>query len=478
METLDLKLQRMRRIFRGEEAFGAGTAAEQSQRFRIAEIYEDAVDQARRNSEDVERPPVDLLISLSGFSPETTLLAYELIKPKQLLIIYSESTKASLDVIWAKLAGRVAFSDVSTIPCDPADPVSIYHAVSKAVLPARRSGEPRSTMIDITGGKKAMSAGAALAAAQLDLPMCYIDSTYDREMRQALPGSEKLRVLANPTKLFGDRDMDSAMAMFAAGDYSGANRQFAELSASVSEPARARFLRDLSALYKAWCDLDVGGLPDLISAVRGQVRDGRAGIDVEMRYMLNEQLAFAEELAQRTGSALLLNFFLLGEHYFALGRYDFAALLFYRTIEKAFQERLTGRYELKLDEPDFALLNEAAPRLLEDYIGKTKEVYGESAASLPRKIALMDAMIILVVCRDPLLSKLGWKSAREVRSMRGVVESRNRSILAHGTESVTKKDCENLRSRATAVMRTYWALHDESVNFDERVSTLRFASEV
>jgi hypothetical protein len=478
MESLDLKLQRMRRIFRGEESFGDGTAAEQAQRFRLAEIYQDAVDQARRNSDDVERPSVDLLISLSGYSPETTLLAYELIRPKQLLIISSESTKASLNVIWGKLADRMDFSDVNTIACDPADPVSIYHAVSKAVLPSNVDGEPLSAMIDITGGKKAMSAGAALAAAQLDLPMCYIDSTYDPEMRQALPGSEKLLVLANPTKLFGDRDMDSAMAMFAGGDYSGASRQFAKLSASVSEPARARFLRDLAALYKAWCDLDVGGLPDLIAAVRYHMRDGRAGIRAETRYMLNEQLTFAEALAQRTGPALLLNFFLLGEHYFGLGRYDFAALLFYRTIEKAFQERLAGQYQLKLDEPDYALLHEAAPRLLEEYIVKTGEVYGDQAAGLPRKIALMDAMIILVVCRDPLLSKLGWEQARAVMSMRGVVESRNRSILAHGTESVTRKDCEDLRGRATAVLRHFWALHDPKANFDEHVSLLRFASQV
>ncbi|MFD0591991.1 hypothetical protein ACFQZ4_04970 [Catellatospora coxensis] len=64
-----------------------------------------------------------------------------------------------------------------------------------------------------------MSAGAALAAAQLDLAMCYIDSDFDPEMRQALPGSERLCVLPNPTALFGDKDMAAAMAMFRAGLY-------------------------------------------------------------------------------------------------------------------------------------------------------------------------------------------------------------------------------------------------------------------
>ena len=258
----------MRRIFRGEEQYGDGTAASQATRYRLTEMYTDVVEAARRNSASVERPPVDLLVSLSGFSPETTLLAFELIRPARLLIVSSENARPNVDIIWEKLSGRLAFSAIQTEYCDPADPLAIYDIVRKAVV---RDGVALSTIIDITGGKKVMSAGAALAASQLDLPMCYIDSGFDPEMRQARPGTEQLRILPNPTSLFGDREMTAATEMFRSGVYAGAAARFAELSTSMSEPARARFLGDLASLYQAWCDIDTVRLPALVEQVRGRL---------------------------------------------------------------------------------------------------------------------------------------------------------------------------------------------------------------
>ncbi|MFD0591992.1 hypothetical protein ACFQZ4_04975 [Catellatospora coxensis] len=141
MTTLDNKRQRMRRIFRGEEPYGEGTAADQANRYRLEVIYPDAVESARRNSADVARPEVDLLISLSGFSPETTLLAYELLQPERLLIISSENTRAKVDLIYEKLRDRLTISNLELRYCDPVDPIDIYEIVKGAVR--RRPGEPR-----------------------------------------------------------------------------------------------------------------------------------------------------------------------------------------------------------------------------------------------------------------------------------------------------------------------------------------------
>lgn len=106
-----------------------------------------------------------------------------------------------------------------------------------------------------------MSVSTALAASQLDLKLCYIDSEFDPEMRQAIPGTEKLCILSNPTVLFGDRDMGAATQMFKSGSYLGAAERFGELSGRVSAPARARYLCDLAALYQSWCDMDDAAMP-------------------------------------------------------------------------------------------------------------------------------------------------------------------------------------------------------------------------
>ncbi|MFF0319031.1 hypothetical protein ACFYPH_30880 [Micromonospora sp. NPDC005252] len=477
MTTLDEKHARMRRIFRGEETYGEGTPAEQAQRFRLAEIYDEAVEVARRNSIDVECPPVDLLISLSGFSPETTLLAFALTRPAKLLIISSANTEATTNAIWEKLVGKIEFAGVRHVSCDPVNPTSIYEIVRKEVSSLRSGDRPLSAMIDITGGKKVMSAGAALAASQLDLPMCYIDSTFDPEMRQALPGSEKLCVLPNPTALFGDKDMDAAMAMFRSGVYTGARQRFEELSGSVSEPVRVRFLRDLAALYEAWCDLNVDGLPEHVGRVRDHLRDNRPGLDAAMAQRLSRQLEFAESLARRSGPEMLLNFFLLGDHYQDLGRYDFAALLYYRSIEKAFEERLSDTFGLDLENPDYSKLGDPI-ELNSRYGTLTDAIYGTPTPALPRKVALMDAMILLHLVDDTMLIALKWNKLAAVQSMRGVVDTRNRSVLAHGIDSVSHEQSAGLRGRALALLRAFWSERSPDQNISHLIDALRFVREV
>ncbi|MGW4794230.1 hypothetical protein ACWEPC_17695 [Nonomuraea sp. NPDC004297] len=480
MASLDRKRETMRRIFRGQENYGDGTAAEQAARYRMAEMYEDVIKAAHANSEGVECPKVDLLISLSGFSPETTLLAYELVQPPRLLVISSENTRGKMDQIFEKLRGRIAFSQFEQRYCDPVDPVGIYDIVHKAVRPSVPGGSQLRAIIDITGGKKVMSAGAALAASQLDLPLCYIDSVFDPEMRQAVPGTERLCILPNPTALFGDKEMAAAMAMFGSGLYSGAALRFTELSDSMSEPARARFLGDLSQLYQAWCDLDSGRLPDLVARLRNRLSDPRSGVRTETIRRLADQLDFITALAAKDGSALLLNFFLLGRHYQDQHRYDFAALLYYRTIEKSLSERLKLRYSgFNTKKPDYALLYPDQDTLASRYGRAAKRAYrSPHPLPLPRDVALVDAVLLLHVLEDELLPAAQIIDFNGIGYIRTLVEGRNDSVLAHGEKSVDTKQCEDLHARALVNLRAFWRLHHTEENVDERIDILRFVTEV
>src|SRR5204863_8474771 len=112
MDNLSQEKARLRRIFRGEERYGDGTAAEQARRYRLPELLPATIPHAMRNSADVPRDPVDLLVSLSGFSPETTILAFRLLEPKRLMIIGSESTRDNVDVIQDALTLPLSRLDV------------------------------------------------------------------------------------------------------------------------------------------------------------------------------------------------------------------------------------------------------------------------------------------------------------------------------------------------------------------------------
>lgn len=190
------KVARLKRIFRGEDRFGPGTPTEQAACYRWEQLMPEIIRRARHNSE--RWGPVSLLISLSGFSPATTIIACEVLRPRHLLVISSRQTLPSLDSISSYLSGagrgksrRISFQ---YRPVDPTDVQAIFEIIRESVKHLRTSEahRPESVMVDITGGKKIMSAAAALAAGKYGLPLCYIESDFDPEMRQPVPGSERL----------------------------------------------------------------------------------------------------------------------------------------------------------------------------------------------------------------------------------------------------------------------------------------------
>ncbi|WP_432904042.1 TIGR02710 family CRISPR-associated CARF protein [Micromonospora matsumotoense] len=449
----------------------------------MTELLPATIAQARRNSAEVPRQPVDLLISLSGFSPETTILAFELLKPERLMIIGSWSTRESIDVIQDAL--RVPPSRLDVRYVEPTDPLKIYQVVQEAaqIGDVNRDGRAR-IIIDMTGGKKVMSASVALAAAQLDLPMCYIDGKFDPELRQSEPGTERLVVVPNPTTLFGDRELDAALVTFRHGAYAAAHERFAKVADTAYEPARARFLRDLTDVYQAWCDLNFDGLRDRVAALRSRLADAAYRPPPPLVRRLHDQLRFLDSLVdlhddRRDGPPLLLNFYLLGRHYQGLGRHDFAALLYYRTIESSTAQRLaaigpgfSGR------EPDYSLFGPDPADLAARYERAASAVHGKDVVGLPVAVGLMDGVVLLHVLNDALTKQLGLTNAKAFGHLRTLVHARNQSVLAHGTGTVTAKLSATLENFALRSLRAFWNIEFAKENVDERISALQFLVEV
>jgi hypothetical protein len=341
--------------------------------------------------------------------------------------------------------------------------------------------ERPSTAIDITGGKKVMSATAALAAWQLDLPLCYIDSDYDPEMRQPTPGSERLLFLNNPSTLFGVQAMAGALHLFGSGAYEAAWARFHELSERLSQPGKARFLRDLSGLYRAWCDLDLAGLPAQIEAVEKRLADpaalGPAAAPTAER--IRRQLDFLRTLRPDNHLPMLLSYYLLGLHYRELRRHDFAALLFYRTIEGCLQKRLELKYPgFRCDRPDYALIDPDPQGLLRRYNEAAGLVGpGHQEAALPRRLGFMNSAGLLWTLEDDLLRRAGAKTPDALRHLQRLADVRNRSVLAHGFQSVAEDDSRLLQAQALLFLRAFWGLYGGGEDVDELCGVLRFVRE-
>lgn len=482
VETFEEQIDHMRRIFRGEESYGEGTPSEQASAFRFDRMLPEVIKRAQKNSADSSLPQVDLLVSLSGFSPMTTILAYELLRPNRLFVISSEGTDRSIDVIHDYVIGRgkLSASRFRHEPCDGIDPLSIYKEVKKQVAPDRPRARPRSAIIDITGGKKVMSAAAALVAWRLNLRLCYVDSKYDPEMRQPFPGTERLLIVDNPVSLFREDEMQAALETFRSGAFATAQERFARLAESVPEPGRARFLRDLSGLYQAYSDFDLANLQGWVDRTRRSMEDPQSNVSHASATLVRHQLDYLESLAgQGDFLRYLPNFFVLGQHYSGLRRLDFAALLYYRTAEGCFQERLKLGYSgFDCGRPDYTVLAVPEPQLLMGFNMTLEKLGKPPVAELPQKLGFLDAAIILHKLDDEMLRRIKLKDVRGLSHLSKLTESRNQSLLAHGQQRVTAEQCTSLEGEVFNILRALWDLHGTGEDLDKVCEGLRFLRDV
>ncbi len=164
-----------------------------------------------------------------------------------MVVVVSQDAEDSVDVIHDRVTlpdGPLRPRDFNYEPCDPTDPLSIYRIVKKELDRLSRTvdGQPYA-IIDITGGRKVMSAAAALAAWQLKLDLAYLEAQFDRHTRHPILGTDRLIILSDPTLIFGEQEMARALEMFQAGAFESARRRYDDLCDRIEVPGRARFMR-------------------------------------------------------------------------------------------------------------------------------------------------------------------------------------------------------------------------------------------
>ena len=125
--SFDDLTRQMARIQRGDEPYGQGSAALQATSFDIDHLLVEAVRRAREASVLPERQ-VDLLISVCGFAAVPTLLTFELLQPRRLLILRSQDAKESVNLIGRYLVGNggLSFEDFQHDSVDSSDPLDMY----------------------------------------------------------------------------------------------------------------------------------------------------------------------------------------------------------------------------------------------------------------------------------------------------------------------------------------------------------------
>ena len=142
-----------------------------------------------------ENGGVDTLFSVLGLTPAPIVITQHLLQPKNHVIFYDKNIKVKDDKILAHLDSNptyVMFEDESF--------GTIYETMKEMLIVS----EGGNMVIDITGGKKSMTAAASIFAKDFDFSIVYVDmstpGSYIPAIHQTRPGSERLNLVYSPLR--------------------------------------------------------------------------------------------------------------------------------------------------------------------------------------------------------------------------------------------------------------------------------------
>jgi hypothetical protein len=231
-------------------------------------------------------PPArcDTLAVLVGHSPEPLLQAISVFEPDRLVLVlnrlYGRPGSANCQTgeergrqvhgwIGKWLAPLLERPPSEVCRCTTADqPNEVFHALNDAVLHDQRAG--KQVVVDITGAKKNMVAGAFLLAAYAEVQISYVDfDDYEPRARRPYGFSCRVGVLDNPYAQFRLRDWERVRRLYQGTHFRAARHSLPGAMAAMRQHdgskgslglfsreamTAAKRLRLLLRLYEAWDD--------------------------------------------------------------------------------------------------------------------------------------------------------------------------------------------------------------------------------
>lgn len=386
----------------------------------------------------------ETLVSLMGFSPETTVISAVILRPRRLIIAYSEEAGDAAEPAIAYLTreGIVRSLSIIPVPVNAFNPADVYEKI-RAKLPAHN----KDMVFDITGGTKVMSSAAGALAWEKNLTLCYLNGVWDPKSGSAgLRNASVFTLLTNPSRSRGEETRRAALASYARGNFTAAVDGFAASQQLIHDNPLFDILgHHLSQCYSRLADFDRVGLADKLTALRHTVNMGGVRTMCQGRIDFDPHLSALQRFAAGDPATVAAGFLELAALYAGQDRHDFAGLLAYRAMEALVELGLTRiAPAFHMTKPDLSLLGDE-PALRAAY---SKLAPGEGA-EVPPRITLMSGFGLLCLVSDVgrRFSTQG-ENAQAVRRVMTLGHIRNRSYLAHGVEQLSQKDSSELRAGA------------------------------
>jgi CRISPR-associated protein (TIGR02710 family) len=404
------------------------------------------------------------LVSVLGFSWQPVALMAARARPERLLVLGSDDSLAvkvgeeGVLSIVARVAGISRDAIESVRVGDPGDE-DIYRAVRDFL---RRSGiSPRQVFVDPTGGKKSMSASAALAGFLAGAPLVYVDyGVYHGLNRVPVAGTEYPRLLTNPLEVLGDLEMRDIFGAFNRSDFQEAERLAERLVERLYEPREAECLRKLARAYAAWDRFDfkaaqqaLGEARDALDRFAGQGGWAWAG---PVRDMLDPNIRALNNLAKiqkqpdslEDGLPLLVWYLAAARRLLDAGKPSLAVLLGYAAVERYVDLCLWIDFGLDDEKPDYARISDRLDR--NHYAEAGRWLFGNDhkPRDLDGPLMFANGAQLLAALAPPRLDM------NDFGPLKGLSNARNKCEYEHGflPKTPSQDEVERYLAKATEII--------------------------
>jgi len=360
------------------------------------------------------------LVSLMGLSPETTVQACVITKPKKLVVVGSDNEiarkAARPGLEYLQQEGLIDFFSFKHVFVDAHDTQDIYEKLSEVL----KSNE-ESILLDITGGTKVMSATAGALAWELNLDICYLGEAFGAQ-------HSVLAVKPNPSRSRGFQYRKEALDAYELGNFAVAGDRFLNSQRLIADSFFDLLGLELCRCYSAFLDFDRARLEAALQELEETLEvDGVHRLLSGVRERVEAHLRALREFSGNGLLARTAAFAEIAEIHTRQERFDLAGLFWRRAAESVVEWRLDR---------------------LEPKCSALKARWEMMAARLPTE-----------------------PRAVEVEMNRMVAKMRNKSYLAQGSGNLGKEDANTLRESAAKLAKA--VLGDDFAEFEMQRQHLR-----
>lgn len=390
-----------------------------------------------------ENPTHVLLICTVGGAPEPICATLKRWQPARTLFVHSPDTRANAQAVADLVALPVgAWDALETVdPQDFGGCVRDLRRLDAQVAAWNGRSNAHATVVDLTGGTKAMSAALALAARRWPCTFSYVggDQRTKDGVGIVVSGKEKIVHGQNPWDALGYQALEDACLRFDELAFTSAAVGLARAKRACTDPAVSRTLATIALCceaYAAWDRFQHLAAASRLNAVTKNANDltvalGAARADSVLRQIQAGKAHLAQLAQARVSRATVLDLLANAQRRRTEGRHDDAVARLYRAIEATAQLALGQR---GFPGTDRIALTAVPAELQREWQTRAQEGI--------LRLGLQDAFRLLGALGDPVGARFVTLGLADRE--RSPLTARNQSILAHGFEPVTEKTSSTL----------------------------------